>query len=357
MKKTALIAALLFWVSATVSAQSVGKSLAFAQIASGGVWESVINVTNRGTTTYTGSLSLFTMSSDGSSPQPWNPIVNGTYVTGGQMAISLPAGNTRTLTITAPNLQVGFGTITPAAPSTTDDTSFVEGALTYYFLSGGAIVDSIGVEPSSPIYLTTIPFDDFSNITLALANANVAATSVNLRMYSASSQVLGTATLPLAGKAHVAKYLSEIFPSIQGGLAGRLDIECDAPIYGVALTQAGSQFSSLPFQPAVKVYNWTINFQGIIKTGLLSTRLSGSLGDSMSATLTPTQETPRYISGTFTSGAFTKVDYDVSNNQIEYWSLSSYSFSAPTINGTVRIWTINPFTYQGQGTITLTAAN
>ena len=173
MKKAALIAGLFLFLSTTSFAQSIDKTLAFAQIASGGVWVSIINVTNRGTTTYTGSLNFYTMASDDIHPLPWNPVVNGITITNGRMSISIPAGSTQTLTITAQNLQTGFATITPTAPSDTDQTSFVEGTLIYHFLSGDTIIDSIGIQPSSQIYMTTIPFDDLSTIALAYREKGV----------------------------------------------------------------------------------------------------------------------------------------------------------------------------------------
>jgi hypothetical protein len=360
MRKTAILMALLLAVSVTAFAQSIDKSLAFAQIATGPVTgtevlNSVLNLTNRGTTTYTGSLNFFTMS--GSTPELWNPTVNGTAVTGGQWPISLPAGNTQTLTITSQTAQSGFGTLTPTALSSTDQTSFVEGTLTYYFLSGQTVLDSVGVEPSIPLYLTTVPFDNFSNIALALANDNAATASVGLTLYSASNQVLSTATLSLAQNVHNAQYLYQIFPNVQGSPAGRLDIESQTPIRGVALTQAGTQYSSLPLEPAVRTYSWVVNFQGKVYTGLLSGRIFGSLGDIVTVTLTPTQEAPRYVAGTFGTGSLTTVDYDVADGEIKLWTLSSYSSGASTINGTVQIWTITPFNYLGSGTITLTATN
>jgi hypothetical protein len=46
-------------------------------------------------------------------------------------------------------------------------TSFLEGTLTYYVRDGGFLVDSVGVQPSSELYLTTVPFDDFSKLAMA----------------------------------------------------------------------------------------------------------------------------------------------------------------------------------------------
>jgi len=359
MKRTALVLTLSIVWSATACAQDIDKELAFAQIAAGPGLNSVLNIANRGTTTYTGSFNLFTMSADGSSSLAWNPTINGTATTNGQLAISIPAGNTQTLTITAPSLQVGFGTITPTGSSSTDDSSFLEGDLTYYFMSGQTVTDSVGVGPSAQIYLTSIPFDNFSNIALALANANSSA-SVQLTLYSDSGSVANQ-TLSMAQNAHVAKYLSEIFPGVQL-TGGRLDILSQTYIYGIALTQAGSQFSSLPFDAANKMFNWTINFTptSTTWTGTLNARLVGSLVDFHVTTLTkngqPISEPDAYLSGTYINGVGTVMDYSEALNQIQYWTLSSFSLQ-PTNNGTVQIWSISPFAYLGQGQVTLVPAN
>ncbi len=359
MKKLAGVFMLLACLSASARAQSIAKALTFAQIASGESWETVINITNRGVTAYTGQLNLFTMTANGAGSLPWNPMVNGQFVTNGHIAVSIPAGSTQLLMITAPTLQVGFGTITPSAPSDMDLTSFVEGSLTYYYLSGKDVVDSIGVEPSGRIYNTTIPFDTFSEIAFALANTDPKTASVKLTVYSAltPASVLGTAVLSLGPNAHIAEYLSQVFPGIPASTAGRLDIECAIPIYGLALTQAGSQFSSLPFQPAVKTYNWTVNSPGGAKTGTLSARLNGTVMDYVTVTQTPSLEAPRYVAGTFVNGGCSLVDYDVTNNQIKYWNFGAYSPTDAVVNGTVQVWTLDTFTYLGQGTVTLTATN
>ncbi len=361
MKKAAFVVALFSLLSGTVAAQSIGKSLAFAQIASGGNWETVINIANRGTTTYTGLLNLYTMSATGT-PLQWNPSVNGMKISNGRLSILIPAGSMQTLTITAADLETGFATISPAAPSDADQTSFIEGSLTYYYFSGKDVVDSIGVEPSAPTYLTTIPFDNFSEIAFALANTNAKTASVNLSVYAASSpgQVLGTTVISLAQNAHVAEYLSQVFAGIQDGTPGRLEIECDIPIYGLALTQAGSQFSSLSFQPAVRAYTWTENFTptGTLKTGTMSLSLSGSLLQYQKTTMTPSQEAPRLITGIFSGGDFTTVDYDQTAGQVRYWRFSAFSLSMSSIVGTVKIYSLTPsYSYLGQGTVTLVAAS
>ena len=346
---------------------SIAKSLTFAQIAAGGSspgCETILNLANRGTTAYTGSLNLYTMI-DGVS-KPWEPIVNGNAnaVTNGQMNISINAGDAVTLTFTGGTTTVaGFGTITPTGSSSTDETSFVEGSLTYFFMNGTTITDSVGIPPSDPLYLTTIPFDTFNNIALALANTNSTTASVLLTLYSASGQVIGTKTLSLPTNVQVAEYLWQIFPSVQM-TGGRLDIKSDTSVYGVAVTDVNNQFSSLPLPPAAKTFNWTVNSGSLVMTGTVSMRFYGSQGEYQSTILTQNgnpvpNPSIRYVVGTFNNGTFSAYDFDQTNNEIQYWSFSSLSFSKQTVSGTVQIWTLNnpTITYQGQGTITLTATN
>ena len=78
MKKTSFSLAvllLLLPVTGFTSDPMIGRDLAFAQIAVGGGYETVLNLTNRGTTTYTGTFSLFR-----GSGQAWSPLVNGNAV-------------------------------------------------------------------------------------------------------------------------------------------------------------------------------------------------------------------------------------------------------------------------------------
>jgi hypothetical protein len=369
MKKIAFGALLFVLLSTTAFAQSISKSLAFAQIAAGGsspeIWETILNITNRGTTTYTGIFTLYTMSNG--NPQPWSPIVSGNAITNGQMNISLGAGDTTSLTITGSEKTVsGIGTIAPTGSSSTDGTSFVEGTLTYYVLSGGNVSDSIGILPSDSIYLSTVPFDNFSTICFALANTNATAASIQLNLYSDSGQELGTQTVTIQPNGQVAEYLWQAFTNFSqtSSFVGRLDIESLSPIIGVVLTDVNNQFSSLPFLPTVLTANWTASLQTQVRTGTVVFRFSGSQGE-IQATLLTKNGNPvanphsGYAVGTFNAGNYSAYNVDPILNEISYWSIPSFSLSTQTIEGTLEIWTINgqTVTYLGQGTITLTAAN
>ena len=129
MKHTILLGILLV-LPATAFAQNFfpAKDLAFAQIAAGGGYETVLNVTNRGTSAYNGSLTLIPTDT----AKPFNLLVNGNQLTG-PLNLALAPDTTATLRITSGNESAGtvsgFATIRDADR---DKTSLLEGNLTYY---------------------------------------------------------------------------------------------------------------------------------------------------------------------------------------------------------------------------------
>ena len=247
MRAITFLAVLPFLFSVTSFAQipTIGKDFAVAQIAAGGGWETVLNLTNRGTTTYTGTLNLFRSSDQGPGPA-WNPQVNGNAISGGRFNLSLRSGETMTLWITeSPTAtESGFCVL---RGSSIDETSFIEGTVTYYTKSEGKVTDSVGVAPGGGTYLAVLPFEDFRSIALALANANTTAATVRMKLFSASGEPVSTLTPPmiLQPNQQRALYLWQLFPNVQM-TSGRLDIQSDVTILGTALTDAGTQFSSLP---------------------------------------------------------------------------------------------------------------
>jgi hypothetical protein len=179
-------------------------------------------------------------------------------------------------------------------------TSFIEGSLTYYVSSGSAaqdashsvqtasaesgalIFEGVGVPPSEEFFKTTIPFEDFSTVALALANVNVGPpANVTLSVFSESNQLKGTKSIPLGPHEHSVSFLWEQFPSLTMG-SGQLDIESDKAIFGTALTfvqrsvsPAGSLFSSLPMLPTPYAYPFRTPTSGINLEGELSLWANG----------------------------------------------------------------------------------
>lgn len=354
MKKTSFSVALLLLllpVTGLAGDPMIGRDLAFAQIAVGGGYETVLNLTNRGTTTYAGTFSLFRQSG-----QAWSPLINGNAINNGKLDISLSPGATTTLKLTTSGTtEAGFGTI---KASNSNNTSFLEGTLTYFVKTGETVVDSIGVQPSNDIYLVTIPFDNFGSIALALANAKATPATVGLRLWSEKNNPVGTPIPPLQLKQneHVAKYLWQLFPDVQM-TAGRLEIQSDVPILGTALTDAGGQFSSLPFLPALKAYDYTLTLPGFSGAGVGSLRINGAVVEFCGLDQSDPND-PIYWVGTLLDDKLEFDIYDSVDQVFLRMTFSPFSIYAKTMVGTIKAWSLNPpLSYMGEGTVSITAIN
>ncbi|MBZ5534481.1 MAG: hypothetical protein LAO31_00880 [Acidobacteriia bacterium] len=229
------------------------KDLVFGQVAAGGGYETVINATNRGTLAYSGTMYLFT-----GEGQQWNPTVNGTPVSNGAVSVSIPPGVTRSFHITVNGgVQAGMALI--MTPSAAND-NFLEGNLTYFVHSGSSVIDSIGVPPSNEFYLSTVAFEDFSTIALALNNGTAdpyRIAQITLRLFNENNLNVATKGLILGSVSRTAMFLSEYFPGTTLG-RGRLEISTPFnPIFGTALTLVNNQFSSLPLAGSPRAYRFT----------------------------------------------------------------------------------------------------
>jgi hypothetical protein len=227
------------------------KDLIFAQIAAGGGYETLLTATNRGTAPYSGSLIFYQGAS-----KPWSPTVNGNPITGGTLQISLPAGGTSTWRIGGgSNTESGFAAIVGSDPTL---LAVIEGNLTYFVKSGDTILDSVGILPSSEFYLSSVPFEDFLSLALALANRDPKdrQASVTITVYSENNVKTAEHTITLAKNAQYVSFLWQEF----GRLAltrGRLEIHSDVAIAGTALMFTQSQFASLPLAPSMRIYRIT----------------------------------------------------------------------------------------------------
>jgi hypothetical protein len=351
------------------------RSIAFAQIVAGpvpggGTFDSLINLTNRGTNTYNGTLYLFKSSATN---QPWSPTINGTPVTNGAYPITINAGQTITLDITGSSIAAGFGQVTAADTSA---SALLDGTLTYYIKSGTSVTDSVGVLPSNELMLTTIPFDNFSTIALGLVNLNPFATTLHLKLYSDTNKTpVAQLDLPFQSLQQVSEYLSQLFP-LATITRGRLDIQGDNYFIGTAITQqppapgaAIGQYSSLPFLPTGKTYTYT-QTGSKVKTGELYIFVEGTSYQGYATILTsggsPVTKPLSYIEGQLTSDSLTFYNTGQSNGQdyISYFIFPlPFTFSMQTVTG---VWygivtssgSLGPVgTIGDQGTMTLTATN
>jgi len=227
------------------------KDVVFPQVAAGGAYQSWITVTNRGTEIWNGDMKFRS-----GAGVPWNPVVNGTPVAEGTLSISVNPGATMTYKVTLPgSTEAGYAVVTT---HDVDLTNFLEGHLTYYVSDGDLITDSVGVPPAKQFLASSLPFEDFNSICLAFANTDLKERSAHLKLRVLSdtnAQVGQTNNITLVSGEHTARYLWQLFPGISLG-RGRLEIESDVPISGIALTQApGNQLSSLPLESTTRTYS------------------------------------------------------------------------------------------------------
>ena len=268
----------LFWLAFTAVASAQNfypkKDAAFGQVVVGGGYETVINLTNRGTHSYVGTLVLFRTVNEQS--VDWNPTINGTAVQDGEYGVEIQPQATATFRLTGSQLEAG------AAILLSEDLlldNLIEANLTYLILEGGRVSDSVGISPSKEFYRASIPFEKFSETALALVNGDLSGertANVTLSLYSGDGSSLGPKKpLTLGPLLHTAKFLHEHFPG-QMLDGGKVEIVSDAPIFGTALTFSGGQFSSLPLDPAPVTYSVRLEVEESYATGELALWAEGS---------------------------------------------------------------------------------
>ena len=273
----------LIWLGfmAAASAQNYypKKDAAFGQVVVGGGYETVINITNRGTRAYVGTLGLFRTVNEQS--VPWNPTVNGVAVKDGEYGVEIQSQATVTLRLTGSQLEAGAAIL--LSKNLLLD-NLIEANLTYLILEKGQVSDSVGIAPSKEFYRASIPFEEFSEIALALANGDLNEESLNeertakveLTLFSGDGNPLGPKKpITLGPLSHTAKFLREHFPG-QTLAGGKVEIISDSPIFGTALTFSDGQFSSLPLEPAPVTYSVRLEAGERYATGELALWADGS---------------------------------------------------------------------------------
>ena len=233
------------------------KDLIFPQIAAGGQYETWITVTNRGTQAWDGTFNFYK-----GNKVTWNPYVNGSPLSGGSLSVVIPSKTTNTFKVTLPGNTEGGYLIARASNISLDN--FLEGNLTYYVSDGESILDSVGIMPSKPILATVIPFEDFGSLCFAFVNSDTQGRTetVTITLYTDANTQVGTpANIVLDEGAYKAQYMWQTFPSAPNGpWRGRIEIKSDAPVSGVALTQAaGGQLSSLPLDATTRNYSLVLS--------------------------------------------------------------------------------------------------
>ena len=262
----------LIWLAFTAVASAQNfypkKDAVFGQVVAGGGFETIINIANRGTHPYVGTLGLFRTEND--ETVAWNPAVNGVAVQNGEFRVEIPSQATLTLRLTGPRLESG------AAVLRSEELrldNLIEANLIYFVREKGKVVDSVGISPSKEFFRASIPFEKFAETTLALVNGNTSGeltAEVDLTLYSGDGDMLATEPRTLSPRSHLARYLNELFTG-RTLVGGRLEIASNIPIFGTALTLSDGEYSSLPLEPTpVKYGARLISVGGRVATGELA---------------------------------------------------------------------------------------
>jgi hypothetical protein len=133
-----------------------------------------------------------------------------------------------------------------------------------------------------------------TNDGVALANPNSVSNSVTMTLYNSAGFVAATQTFMLAPFGHLAKYVTDIFPQLQGtNFSGTLSMLSSSPFSAVALRQNGSAggglgFAVLPVEDDIVFLPSITNMQATTNrsTGLINFTLT--VADFSASLVTPT---------------------------------------------------------------------
>ena len=227
--------------------------------------ETVLNLTNRGVHPYEGTA-LFLKRAN----EIWNPLVNGMPISEGEYPVLIPPQSTATLRLSGDQLESGAAIIVSRDLML---DNFLEANLTYYVREGQKVVDSVGVSPSQEFYLSSIPFENFQSIALALVNGDLGGerwADVQLRLLAEDGSEVATQRFKLGSFFHAAQFLFELFPGIDL-VRGKVEIFSDFPIFGTALILEQGELSSLPLEPTPVSYDLRmVSSEGAVATGAMT---------------------------------------------------------------------------------------
>jgi hypothetical protein len=186
------------------------------------------------------------------------------------------------------------GSILISVPS--PQTQLVVNAV-FQTYQGSSLVSEASVLESAQdiegmIYVNVQP--GVTNDGVALANPLSTSNSITLTLYNAAGYPAGTQTFALAPFGHLAKYVTDIFPQLQGtNFSGTLSMQSSSNFSAVALRQNGSAggglgFAVLPVADDVMFLPSITNMQVTTNraTGLINFTLT--VADYSSSLVTPT---------------------------------------------------------------------
>ena len=279
-----LAAVLTLLLTATVSAQNIypKKDLIFTQVVAGNGFDSSIAVTNRGTYTYEGRIE-FTTGADGTL---WNPIVNSIRVTEGALEVAIPPDQTKVFYIKETSLKVGYAVFLSIDWSV---DNHLEGNLTYFSYDGSGVQDAVGVPESKEFYVSSLPYSNFYDVGLSLANADLYGSGpadINILLFYQNGEIASQCNVELASYGHFSKFLSELpwedpIHTLDPVTIGKVEISSSVAISGIAMTitdGAGgkAEISTLPIDATPLLYSLVMEADnGDVYEGELSLWIEG----------------------------------------------------------------------------------
>ena len=210
----------------------------FPQLADGGGWQSVLLVTNAAQSSSFCTFALHGLSLDRFSE------VSGITVSGSTATFEIPgpSGYRVWRTKNESALASGYATLDCTAPVVAQvlyasrDGSGVTGMATVFSSQAGGVFQFPVLTPEA-------------SLGIAIANDTNTEASCRFVLESPERQNLGQATLPVASKSNVAKFLFEVIPVPDGFTEGSATVSCDQQVAVIGLQFAGAIFTTLP--PAV----------------------------------------------------------------------------------------------------------
>ena len=210
----------------------------FPQIADGGGWQSFLIVTNASQSTSLCMLELHGLSIDRFENR-------GTMATGSTATFSLigPAGYLVWPTKNESALASGYATLDCTDPvvaqvlyASKDGSDTTTGMATVFSSQAGGVFSFPVLTPEA-------------TLGIAIANDTDMETSCRVALESREHQHLGEATLPVASKSNVARFLSQIIQIPPGFAGGSATVSCDQQVSVIGLQFAGAVFTTL--SPAI----------------------------------------------------------------------------------------------------------
>lgn len=225
--------------------------LLFPQIAdgndAGGNWRTTLVLANRSTTTVSATVSFY---DDAGAPMRLS-------VTGQQAGVIPlqqsqipveipPLGITRLQTDGTGTLKTGWVAV-QASQRLSGVASFG------FFDAGNRLINEVGASAIVPLRSMSVFVETGATTSTGIAIANPNATgdpaAVTLILRDSNSNEVARTSLSILPNGHLARYASELFPSVSLTALGKIEIISSRPVIALTLRQRDTVFTSLPVIP------------------------------------------------------------------------------------------------------------